>query len=153
MVEDTGSEGEFIACPQCAEQIRAKARVCRWCGFDLVSRALPTVSTVRREAVPVQTPRKSVLAAVLLALLVPGLGHFYVGSNKRGIVFLCAILATSVTYAISSRNTRGRDGAVALALFCLAVTVILQIVQIVSAGRCARRANFSVSPTDPTRAA
>lgn len=54
---------------------------------------------------PVQTPRKSVLAAVLLALLVPGLGHFYVGSNKRGIVFLCAILATSVTYAISSRNT------------------------------------------------
>lgn len=153
MVEDAGSEGEFIACPQCAEQIRAKARVCRWCGFDLVSRALPGVSTVRLEAVPVPTPRKSVLAAVLLALLVPGLGHFYVGANKRGIAFLCAILVTSVTYAISSRNTRGRDGAVALALSCLAVTVILQVVQIVSAGRCARRANSSGSSTDPTRAA
>ena len=42
---------------------------------------------------PVARPRKSPIVATALAI-VPGLGHFYLGHNVKGIAYMAAVLGT-----------------------------------------------------------
>lgn len=111
---------EEVECPRCAEKIKARAKVCRFCGheFEAVEeeeeeddereeRALPRRRTPssgrhRTESRDVyhhyHPPGPNPFVAVGLSMVFTGLGHAYCGAAGRGaawfVVGLCAVFAT-----------------------------------------------------------
>lgn len=93
-----------VECPFCAEQIASKAKKCRFCGETVevtLRRAEEALRASERNtgnvymnaavSAPVPaSPRHSRVAAVLLALLLGGIGahKFYLGRIGQGILYL-----------------------------------------------------------------
>jgi TM2 domain-containing membrane protein YozV len=105
-VEDAGVIGtpvQTVECPFCAEQINARAKKCRQCGetVDVTLRSAEEAlrASDRQAGVVInnsistptfQRPMKSRGAAILLALLLGGLGghKFYLNRTGQGILYL-----------------------------------------------------------------
>lgn len=70
-----GPDEEY--CTSCGSVIKKEAEICPECG-------------VRHKEAQQATTDKSRLSAALLALFLGGLGihHFYLGNNKRGVIYL-----------------------------------------------------------------
>jgi len=88
-------------CPACAETIKTRASVCRFCRtpFDERGRPRRRPAAGRERVVHhYHTEAKSPGIALLLAFLLSGLGHLYCGLIARGLLFLCMPLAIAVTY-------------------------------------------------------
>ena len=91
---------EEIECPDCAEVIKARAKVCRFCGAEIASpkqRAKRRASSgrVKRSGgggsrVVHHHHHSSVSpgAAAVLSAFVPGLGQLYAGQLTKGVLML-----------------------------------------------------------------
>ena len=77
LVTDMASE---VLCGKCGALLTNPTAPCPWCGAPASGRYQG----------PVARTRKSPLVAVALAI-VPGLGHFYLGENKKGIAYLVGV--------------------------------------------------------------
>jgi TM2 domain-containing membrane protein YozV len=100
---ETVSPVATVECPFCAEQINARAKKCRHCGetVDVTLRSAEEAlrASGRNGGVVVNNtisapglyrPAKSKVAAVLLALLLGGIGahKFYLNRTGQGILYL-----------------------------------------------------------------
>jgi len=74
-------------CPHCGAQIEYRYTVCPACGS-------PQPILDRMPAAP-RRPRKNPWIALILSLLVTGVGQIYLGRIARGLVFLCGVLFIS----------------------------------------------------------
>ena len=82
-------------CPDCAELVRVRAKLCRHCGYEFVHkrglgpRRKParTVIHVHQTAEPAQ-PQKSPGIAAVLSFFYYGLGQIYCGRVIRGLLFI-----------------------------------------------------------------
>lgn len=72
-VNQTTSQTKY--CSNCGSEIDFKAEICPKCG-------------VRQSGLPGISSEKNVWFAVLLSLLLVGLGHFYLGLPKKGAMLL-----------------------------------------------------------------
>jgi len=75
----------------CGKQVSADARFCPECGRKLPGSTLPTVPPPPHVAAPVGsviTETKNPGIAALLALVLAGIGHIYVGKIGKGLVIL-----------------------------------------------------------------
>lgn len=87
-----------VECPDCAEMIKEKANVCRFCGWRRTDSHPRIRPPSRRARLSVQPIRKDPTLAALLSLLALGFGHFYTGS---GLVGAFLILGGLVWWPIS----------------------------------------------------
>jgi len=74
-------------CPRCGAQIEYRYVVCPACGSP--QPPLDGVPTAPRR------PRKNPWIALVLSLLVTGVGQIYLGRITRGLAFLCGVLFIS----------------------------------------------------------
>jgi len=72
------SEEKSKYCTFCGTMIPYYETYCPSCG-----EALPTLPGMKKKQ-----PKKNVMVAVVLSLIVTGLGHFYIGRRRRGATFL-----------------------------------------------------------------
>ena len=98
-----------------------------------------------------EATRRSVLAAVLLSLVCPGLGHIYCGRATRGVtLFLCSLLFAPIALGLS---TLGSSVATFAALVASALSVIgVMIFAVVDAGRTALGQGARFTPGELNRA-
>ena len=79
-------------CLKCGAELGENPAFCQSCGNK--------VETPQTQAVPPSPSGKSMttvlLLAFLLGLLIWGIGHLYIGSTGRGIIFLCAGIGLGV---------------------------------------------------------
>ncbi|WP_276954746.1 zinc ribbon domain-containing protein [Methanobrevibacter woesei] len=72
---DSQSKSETKYCSNCGAEIDIKAEICPKCG-------------VRQPNINSQSSDKNVWVALVLSLLVVGLGHFYLGLPKKAIMLI-----------------------------------------------------------------
>lgn len=142
MFDDRPTETGLVACPQCAERIQPRARICRFCRYDL-TQAFASASGTRPTATqPVDgLARKSPGLAVLLALCVPGLGHVYVRRIGLAIAFFVPIVICALRLVQWAGMKPGDTWDKDAEHLTIVALVVLQIAQIVSAGVLAARHN------------
>ena len=68
-------------CQSCGEKININAEICPHCGVRVAN---------------FQYQDKSVLLAAILSFLFPGLGHLYLGLNRKGISFIIAYIVSAI---------------------------------------------------------
>lgn len=146
-VQDDG----MIECPQCAELIRERAKVCRFCDYDLVRRGRGRSSAigVGRPRIPTRvhvehSVSRSPGVAAVLAFFWPGLGHIYAGRLGRGFAVMFAPLFAGfllVVGTVVGRRTDepvGNNRLAAWVIIVLVVGLIVYLWQIADAYACAQ---------------
>ena len=78
-------------CSNCGSEIDYKAEICPKCG-------------VRQVSVSSQSSEKNVWVAVLLSLLIVGLGQFYLGLPKKGALLLILTIISWILYMMLTRQ-------------------------------------------------
>jgi hypothetical protein len=81
----------MASCPHCGTSVAAATKFCPECGTQLQVQPVQGELIERRGASAVPNP----WAAALLSI-VPGLGHWYAGAPRRGLIFFAAIVAGEV---------------------------------------------------------
>lgn len=69
-------------CQSCGEKINVNAEICPHCGVR--------VANIR------SSEEKNVLLSAILSFLFPGLGHLYLGLNKKGVSFIIAYIVSAI---------------------------------------------------------
>lgn len=67
-------------CQNCGKKIDINAEICPHCGVRVANARL--------------SEEKNVLVSVILSMMLPGLGHLYLGLNTKGISFIIAIIVS-----------------------------------------------------------
>ena len=88
-------------CPQCGFRLikeeQPQTKFCQSCGkkIDINSEICPYCG-VRVANIMRSSEEKNVLLSAILSLLFPGLGHLYLGLNKKGISFIVAYIVSAI---------------------------------------------------------
>ncbi len=91
---------ETVFCPQCGFRLigedKPQTKFCQNCGkkIDINAEICPHCG-VRVANVAAYQEKNSLLAAIL-SFLFPGLGHIYLGLNKKGISFIIAYIVSAI---------------------------------------------------------
>lgn len=69
-------------CQSCGEKIIVNAEICPYCGVRVANIQI--------------SGGKSALLSAILSFLFPGLGHLYLGLNKKGVSFIVAYIVSAI---------------------------------------------------------
>lgn len=79
------AEQQTKFCQNCGEKIDINAEICPYCGVRVAN---PNFAAVDVE--------KNVLLSAILSFVFPGLGHLYLGLNRKGVSFIIAYIVSAV---------------------------------------------------------
>ena len=88
----SGSGPKF--CYNCGYELNGTFRFCPSCGYDLENRTGANHNSNNRSVVPVE--EKNIIVSIILSVIFPGLGHFYLNLNHKGAIFLIAYIISAI---------------------------------------------------------
>ena len=90
-------------CPKCGKQIEVTDQFCPSCGCSISNASAQDFAQTR-----VSAPTKNVALALILSVIIPGLGQIYCGKVLKGILFLVIsiLLLGFSTYMMHTRPCR-----------------------------------------------
>jgi hypothetical protein len=145
-------------CNRCGKENREGANFCHACGqplgqFQNPGYAGPGYGNPPYQSYQYGSParfveHKDTVVAILMALMLPGVGHMYAGEVKKGVlilaIFLIIGIGTTVAFFGTFMNfsTGGDTSSIAgLILVVLIVTVVFWLFQVYDAYQAALRFN------------
>ena len=82
---------QAVYCPNCGKEVEADDRFCKYCSYNL-SESVPGNDGVRKSGVVREDPRSTGLA-MIMSIILPGLGAYYIDGNTTGlVVFLVSLV-------------------------------------------------------------
>lgn len=91
-VETTQESKKSKFCRNCGYELNGDFKFCPECGYDLSG----SVAANRSSVPSVNSGEKSMIVAVILSVIFPGLGQFYLGLNQKGLLFLVGYIISAV---------------------------------------------------------
>lgn len=83
---------KYKFCRNCGYELTGDYKFCPECGYDLSGRV-----TANRSSVPsANSGEKSLVLAIILSVIFPGLGQIYLGLNQKGILFIVGYIISAV---------------------------------------------------------
>lgn len=89
--EESSSKVKF--CHNCGYELEGEFKFCPNCGYDLEHKTGVNRASENNYFQTYQ--EKSVLVSIILSVFLPGLGHFYLGLNRKGAIFLLAYVVSA----------------------------------------------------------
>lgn len=77
-------------CHNCGAKIGENFKFCPVCGENLSS------NIVKTQSPQVSSKEKSTLLAIILSVILPGLGQIYLGLDNKGAIFLIAYVVSAI---------------------------------------------------------
>ena len=91
--DDSGSDRKIKFCFNCGNKLIGDFKFCPECGQDLSD------DDAKSQA-PTSSGEKNILLAVILSVLLPGLGQIYLGLDHKGAIFLIAYVISAILILI-----------------------------------------------------
>ena len=88
LMQEEKSQTKF--CQSCGKKIDINAEICPHCGVRVTNFNNNSYNYTYNSG------DKNVLLAAILSFLFPGLGHLYIGLNKKGISFIIAYIVSAI---------------------------------------------------------
>ncbi len=147
-------------CGRCGYENREGARYCQACGAPLQSSQGPGYNNPGYYYAPYQgnpyvgqpqfVEHKDVVVALLLALMVPGVGHMYAGEVKKGVLILATfiiigtlVLLAGVAAAGSFVSSQNPFPIAVVIVLVVIISLVIWLYQIYDAYQAALRYNAS----------
>ena len=96
----TEADLDTVFCPQCgfkfAQEEKPQTKFCQSCGKKINFNAEICPHCGVRVANVTRYEEKNVLLSAILSFLFPGLGHLYLGLNKKGVSFIIAYIVSAI---------------------------------------------------------
>ena len=93
-VVPTQQSGKANFCYNCGAKLTGDFKFCPECGQDLNAKVAKSTKTVASSG------EKNMLLAVILSVLLPGLGQIYLGLDNKGSIFLIAYVISAILILI-----------------------------------------------------
>ena len=87
--EETKSKVKF--CHNCGFELDGEFKFCPNCGANLANHSSPNQTTSVSSS-----EDKNIIIAIILSIIFPGLGQFYLGLNHKGLMFLIGYIISAV---------------------------------------------------------
>lgn len=87
---ETTQKSKSKFCANCGYELNGNFKFCPECGYDLSGRV-----GANRSDVPSVKSEKNMLLSIILSIIFPGLGHFYLGLDHKGIMFLLGYIISA----------------------------------------------------------
>lgn len=81
-------------CFNCGHELNGEFRFCPNCGYDLENK-----TSINRRAssdAVTSSEEKNIIVSIILSVILPGLGHFYLGLSQKGAIFLFAYVISAI---------------------------------------------------------
>ena len=83
---------KYKFCRNCGYKLTGDYKFCPECGYDLSGKV-----TANQSSVPsANSGEKSLVLAIILSVIFPGLGQIYLGLNQKGILFIVGYIISAV---------------------------------------------------------
>ncbi len=79
-------------CRNCGYEFDGNAKFCPNCGYDTEN----NVNQPKTNTSVQVYEEKNMVISVILSIIFPGLGHFYLGLNRKGAIFLLAYVVSAI---------------------------------------------------------
>ena len=91
---------KYKFCRNCGYKLTGDYKFCPECGYDLSGKV-----TANRSSVPsANSGEKSLVLAVILSVIFPGLGQIYLGLNQKGILFIVGYIISAVLREVMKKD-------------------------------------------------
>lgn len=81
-------------CYNCGYELNGTFRFCPNCGYDLENKTGVKPSSNNYSVTSVE--EKNIIVSIILSVIFPGLGHFYLNLNRKGAIFLIAYVVSAI---------------------------------------------------------
>jgi uncharacterized membrane protein YvbJ len=96
--EDASQKGSQNApkfCHNCGFELNGEFKFCPNCGYDIENKTGGNVNSKSYNVVT-SSHEKSIIVSIILSVILPGVGHFYLGLSRKGAIFLIAYFVSAI---------------------------------------------------------